>query len=148
MLRQKYTCILSDIRVLDRVPTIEQSTLYTLRSWSVVKHDSYQRCHKLHSACISITVMATTRPMSNSSTSGKSHRRDIQWEHELCIHKRTRQRTTTVFYQLFILSIHSPCYNCVSYPNVHALSSYLLVIYLMSYLSQIRYSLIVILELR
>ena len=28
---------------------------------------------------------------------------DIQWEvHKLCIHKRTRQGTTTVFYQLFI----------------------------------------------
>ena len=51
------------------------------------------------------------------------------------IHKRTWQRTTTVFYQLFILSIHGLCYNCASYPNVHVLSSCPLLIYLMSYYS-------------
>ena len=49
------------------------------------------------------------------------------------IHKKTQQRTTTVFYWLFILSIYGLCYNCASYPNVHVLSSCPLVIYLMSY---------------
>jgi len=51
------------------------------------------------------------------------------------IHKRTQQGTTTVFYWLFILSIHGLCYGCASYPNVHALSSCPLLIYLMSYYS-------------
>jgi len=46
--------------------------------------------------------VATTRLMSNSVTSGKSQRQISSGEHELCIHKRTQQGTTTVFYQLFI----------------------------------------------
>jgi len=51
------------------------------------------------------------------------------------IYKKTQQGTITVFYWLFILSIHGLCYNYASYPNVHALSSCPLVIYLMSYYS-------------
>ena len=55
------------------------------------------------------------------------------------IHKKTQQGTTTVFYWLFIynylwsvLWLHI-C--CVSYPNVHVLSSCPLLIYLMFYYS-------------
>ena len=55
--------------------------------------------------------------------------------HRLCIHKRTRQETTTVFYQLFILITYGLCYDCTSCPNVHAMFSCSLVIRLMSYYS-------------
>jgi len=67
--------------------------------------------------------VSTTRPMSNSSISSKSQRQIFSGNTSCVIHKRTGQGTTTVFYQLFILSIHGLCYDCVSYPNVHALSS-------------------------
>ena len=43
-------------------------------------------------------VIATTRPMSNSSTISKSQGRYLVGNTSCVIHKRTRQGTTTVFY--------------------------------------------------
>ena len=51
------------------------------------------------------------------------------------IHRRTQQRTTTVFYQLFILSPHDPCYNYASTVQPSLKSICLPHVYLMSYYS-------------
>ena len=45
-----------------------------------------------------VCVVATTRPMSNSSTTSKSQGRYLVGNMSYVIHKRTRQRTITVFY--------------------------------------------------
>jgi len=73
--------------------------------------------------------------MSNESTKSKSQEQISSGEYKLCIHKRTQQGTIIVFYRLFILTTYGPYYNCVSYPNVHALSSCPLVICLIFYYS-------------
>jgi len=51
---------------------------------------------------ITPSVVATTRPMSNSSTTSKSQGRYLVGNMSCVIHKRTQQGTTTVFYWLFI----------------------------------------------
>ena len=91
--------------------------LYTnLIQGHLIMYDSV--CVKNHKS-----VVATTRPMSNSSTNSKSQGQ-ISSGNMSCVF------TTTVFYWLFILSIHGLYYNCVLfYPNVHALSSWSLLIF-------------------
>ena len=49
-----------------------------------------------------MNVVATTRPMFNSSTTSKSLSRYLVGNTSCVIHKKTRQGTTIVFYQLFI----------------------------------------------
>ena len=84
-----------------------------------------------------INVVATTRLVSNSSTSNKSHRKISSGKHELCnLQENSTENYNSILLTIYItypwsvLQLHI-C--CTSYPNVHALSSYPLLIYLMSY---------------
>ena len=88
-------------------------------------------------------VMATTRPMSNSSTISKSLRQISSGEHKLCNSQENSTEnynsilpTIYITYPWSVLWLHI-CY--VSYPNVHALFSCPLLIYLISYYSSTIY---------
>jgi len=84
-------------------------------------------------------VVATTRPVSNSSTSNKSQRQISSGEHELYNSQENSTEnhnsilpTIYINYSWSMLQLHI-C--CASYPNVYILSSCPLLIYLMSYYS-------------
>jgi len=86
-----------------------------------------------------ITVVVTTRLMSNSSTSNKSQWWISSRKHKLCNSQENLTGnhnsilpTIYINYSWSMLQLHI-C--CASYPNVYALSSYPLLIYLMSYYS-------------
>ena len=70
--------------------------------------------------------------MSNSSTTSKSQGWISSGKHELC----NSQENSTGNHNSILptIYIHGLCYDCASYSNVHALSSYLLFIYLVSIL--------------
>jgi len=84
-------------------------------------------------------VVATTRLMSNSNTTSKSQRRISSEEQELC----NSQENSTGNHNSILLTIYTKypwsmlqlCICCASYPNVHALFSCSLLIFLMSYYS-------------
>jgi len=85
------------------------------------------------------SVVVTTRLMSNSSTTSKSLRQISSGEHELYNSQENSTGnhnsilpTIYINYPWSVLQLRI-C--CASYPNVHALSSYPLVIYLMFYYS-------------
>ena len=86
-----------------------------------------------------VCVVATTRPMSNSSTTSKSQRQISSREHELCnLQKNLVGNHNSILLTIYInypWSVLQLYICCVSYPNIHVLSSYLLVIYLMFYYS-------------
>ena len=78
-------------------------------------------------------IVATTRPVSNSSTSNKSQGWISSEEHELCNSQENSTEnhnsilpTIYINYPWSMLWLHI-CY--ASYPNVHALSSYSLLIF-------------------
>ena len=85
------------------------------------------------------SVVATTRPMSNNNTTSRSLRQIFNEKYELCNSQENSTGnhnsillTIYINYPWSVLQLHI-C--CVSYPNIHILSSYLLVIYLMFYYS-------------
>jgi len=84
-------------------------------------------------------VVATTRPMSNSSTISKSLRQTSSGEHKLCnSQENSTENHNSILLTIYITYPWSVLWLCicyVSYPNVHALFSYPLLIYLMSYYS-------------
>jgi len=84
-------------------------------------------------------VVATTRPMSNSSTNNKSQEQISSGEHKLC---NSQENSTgnhnsilPTIYIKYPWSVLQLCICCAFYPNVHILSSCPLLIFLMSYYS-------------
>ena len=75
-------------------------------------------------------VVATTRPMSNSSTTSKSLRQISSGEHELCnSQENSTGNYNSILPTIYIKSSWSMLRLLYTYPNVHALSSCPLLIY-------------------
>jgi len=58
--------------------------------------------------------VATTRPVSNSSTNNKSHRRISSGEHKLCNSQENSTRNYNSILLTIYMTIHGPCYDYVS----------------------------------
>ena len=140
-------------RLTDSTSCFTDVCLILDMSWTCVRvhfiYDS-QLLHLVFSSCSSYAflisllkdiIVATTRPVSNSSTSNKSQGQISSGEHELC----NSQENLTGNHNSILLTIYINypwsmlwlCICCASYPNVHALSSCPLLIYLMFYYSSI-----------
>ena len=112
------TCRYSIISQLEN-----QLVQYTVLSVHAQKFDFYNDLLPIITSFQKITVVATTRPMSNSSTTSKSQSRISSGKHELC----NSQENSTGNHNSILLTIYINypqsmlqlyiC--CVSYSNVH-----------------------------